>query len=149
RSYSCKYRRPPGYPPNTTKLRRAVGVSSRSTTRHHDLTVSTKSRRHAKMDRQALHRFVHEDAALRRRQVLQPVGGQGDKIFPTTYPPERQGSPPRHVYERRLIAGEQKWCVLVDSVQAQSNRLEEALLNAAADGLSIPHLVVDFAGSGI
>jgi hypothetical protein len=39
------------------------------------------------MDIAALNRMIAADAALRRRQRLQPVGGKGDKIFPPTYPP--------------------------------------------------------------
>jgi hypothetical protein len=33
------------------------------------------------MDYKSLARAVAQDAALRRRQMLQPVGGKGDKIF--------------------------------------------------------------------
>jgi CRISPR-associated protein Csb1 len=99
------------------------------------------------MDIDALNRMVAEDAALRRRQILQPVGGQGDKIFPPTYPadPEKgRNASPRHVYERRRVSGKDIWCVLVDSVQSQANRLEECLLEAIGDGVPIPHVVVDF-----
>ncbi len=86
------------------------------------------------MDIAALNRMIAEDAALRRRQALQPVGGKGDKIFPPTYPPSdeakraNRNAPPRHVYERRRLNGADAWCVLVDSVQSQANRLEECLL---------------------
>jgi hypothetical protein len=58
----------------------------------------------------------HSNRALRRRQILQPVGGKGDKIFPPTYPEERRGAGPRHVFERRRIDGADVWCVLIDSV---------------------------------
>lgn len=95
------------------------------------------------MNIDTLNRIVAQDAALRRRQTLQPVGGKGDKIFPPTYPAEGNG-PPRHVYERRRLEGREAWCVLVDSVQSQANRLEECLLHAIGDGLPIPHVVVDF-----
>jgi CRISPR-associated protein Csb1 len=99
------------------------------------------------MDYTALANAVANDAALRRRQVLQPVGGKGDKIFPPTYPEERRGAGPRHVFERRRIDGADVWCVLLDSVQSQANRLEEALLAAMRDGaIAVPHVVVDFAG---
>lgn len=94
-----------------------------------------------------LRNIVSADAALRRRQLLQPVGGKGDKIFPPTYPGEGRGDPPRHVYERRRVDGKDIWCVLVDSVQSQANRLEESLLQAIADGLPIPHVVVDFSAA--
>ena len=97
------------------------------------------------MDYAELSRAVAQDAALRRRQRLQPVGGQGDKIFPPTYPGEKPNSPPRHVLERRRVAGEDVWCALVDSVQSQANRLEEALLAAVREGAAVvPHVTVDF-----
>jgi CRISPR-associated protein Csb1 len=42
------------------------------------------------------------------------------------------------------------WCVLLDSVQSQANRLEEALLATAEAGrIDLPRLVVDFAQSGL
>lgn len=98
------------------------------------------------MDIDALSRMVSEDAALRRRQTLQPLEGRGGKIFPPTYPGEGRNAPPRHVYERRRLNGADVWCVLVDSVQSQANRLEECLLAAIGDGVAIPHVVVDFSG---
>src|SRR4029079_1624363 len=88
-----------------------------------------------------LERAVNIDAALRRRQRLQPVGGKGDKIFPPTYPEERRGTGPRHVYERRRIYGNEVWCVLIDSVQSQANRLEEALLAAVRERvIALPYV---------
>lgn len=100
------------------------------------------------MDIQELNRVVMEDAALRRRQTLQPSGGKGDKIFPPTYPGEgRNNPPPRHVYERRRRNDQDSWCVLIDSVQSQANRLEECLLEAIGDGVPIPYVVVDFSKS--
>lgn len=95
-----------------------------------------------------LARAVREDAAFRRRRRLQPVGGPGDKIFPPTYPGPNNA--PSHVLETRMIGGEQIVCVLIDSVQSQANRLEEALLNAAEAGrISLPRLFVDFPGAGL
>lgn len=96
-----------------------------------------------------LNGMVAEYAALRRRQVLQPVGGKGDKVFPPTYPGptypgEGRNAPPRHVYERRRLNGADIWCVLVDSVQSQANRLEECLLAATSEGIPIPYVEVDF-----
>ncbi len=96
------------------------------------------------MDIGKLNGMVAEDAALRRRQVLQPVGGKCDKIFPPTYPGEGRNATPRHVYERRRLNGADIWCVLIDSVQSQANRLEECLLAAISDGIPIPYVEVDF-----
>ncbi|RMF40104.1 MAG: type I-U CRISPR-associated protein Cas7 [Alphaproteobacteria bacterium] len=102
------------------------------------------------MNLEQLHQAVAEDAALRRRQRLQPAGGQGDKIFPPTYPGEGPSDPPRHVLERRRIEGEERNCVLIDSVQSQANRLEEALLAAAEAGrIRLPRLTVNFPGAGL
>lgn len=99
------------------------------------------------MDYPILARAVAQDAALRRRQRLQPIGGKGDKIFPPTYPEERPRAGPRHVFERRRIDGAEVWCVLVDSVQSQANRLEEALLIAVRDrSIELPYIAVDFTG---
>ncbi len=98
-----------------------------------------------------LTRAVREDAAFRRTRRLQPVGGVGDKIFPPTYPGERNNDPPRHVFERRRVSqpdGTTKdvMCVLIDSVQSQANRLEEALRFARdAKLISFPVIAVDFA----
>ena len=93
---------------------------------------------------------VSKDAAFRRIRTLQPVGAQGDKIFPPTYPGERKDDPPRHVFEQRRIDGEDVWCVLVDSVQSQANRMEEALLAATEAGsVQIPYVTVDFSAAGL
>lgn len=97
----------------------------------------------------ALTRSVSEDSAFRRRRRLQPIGGPGDKLYPPTYPGEGK-SPPRHAFERRRIDGREAWCVLIDSVQSQANRLEEALLEAARAGrIPLPRLSVDFAMAGL
>lgn len=88
---------------------------------------------------------VNEDAAIRRVQRLQPVGGPGDKIFPPTYPGERDKDPARHLYEFRRFDGKDVKCVVIDSVQSQANRLEEAILELVrAKIIEVPHVVVDF-----
>lgn len=95
-------------------------------------------------------RAVQDDAAIRRVLRLQPTGGPGDKIFPPTYPGERRNDPPRHVFERRRVGGQDVLCVLVDSVQSQANRLEEAL-RQARDGeeVSFPVITVDFSDTEV
>lgn len=96
---------------------------------------------------------VAKDAAIRRVQRLQPVGGAGDKIFPPTYPPpenERRVNPtPRHVFETRRINDQTVWCVLIDSVQSQANRLEEALKAERGEDLVFPVIAVDFGGTDV
>jgi CRISPR-associated protein Csb1 len=96
-----------------------------------------------------LRKAVANDAAIRRVQRLQPVGGAGDKIFPPTYPGEGRNAPPRHVFEYRRINGQNVLCVLIDSVQSQANRLEEALKAAREAGLAFPVIAVDFADTEV
>ena len=86
---------------------------------------------------------VDRHAAIRRHMTLQPAGGQYDKIFPPTYPQENGAA--RHVFEQRRIQGEPRWCVLIDSVAAQANRLEAALVEAARAGeITLPFIETDF-----
>lgn len=94
---------------------------------------------------------ISSHAAIRRIRRMQPAGGVGDKIFPPTYPGGQRGDPPRHVFERRRNDDKDVWCVLIDSVQSQANRLEEALLSAATDGdaLPLPYVTVDFSAADL
>src|SRR5262245_11497607 len=92
---------------------------------------------------------VGKDAAIRRVQKLQPVGGPGDKIFPPTYPGDRTNDPPRHVFEMRRFGEKNVLCVLIDSVQSQANRLEEALKIARNGSLTFPVIAVAFASTEV
>lgn len=59
------------------------------------------------------------------------------------------------MYERRRIDGEEIWCVLIDSVQSQANRMETALLaladseDTSEEKVLIPYVTVDFVGTGL
>jgi CRISPR-associated protein Csb1 len=78
-------------------------------------------------------------AAFRSVTKLQPVGGEGDKVFPATY------SGGAYATERRALDGQIVDCVLLDSVQSQANRTEEALKLALERGkLKLPLIEVDF-----
>lgn len=95
---------------------------------------------------------IKHDAAIRRIRRLQPTGGLGDKIFPPTYPGEGRNTSPRHIFEMRRVEGTDTnvLCVLVDSVQSQANRLEEALLRARRrEEISFPAITVDFSGTAV
>lgn len=63
-------------------------------------------------------------AAFRCRTRLQPVDGDGGKVFPPTY------AGGVYAVEDRRIDGKVVRCVLLDSVQSQANRLEELLMDA-------------------
>lgn len=93
---------------------------------------------------------VESAAAFRSRAELQPAGGEGTKVFPPTYagavyatekrrvPKPKQGS--KTETETEVVD-----CVLLDSVQSQANRMEEALQEAVDGGrLKIPVIEVDF-----
>lgn len=78
-------------------------------------------------------------AAVRLRVKLQPAGGTGTKVFPPTY------AGGVYANEPRLIGGQQVACVLLDSVQSQANRMEQALLQAYRDGkMKFPLVTVAF-----
>lgn len=82
-------------------------------------------------------------AAFRSRLKLQPAGGEGDKVFPPTY------SEAAYATEKRRVPGHDDpvECVLLDSVQSQANRLEEALQDAVdEERIQIPVVEVDFSG---
>lgn len=91
-------------------------------------------------------------AAFRARTRLQPAGGEGDKVFPPTY-----AGAVYAVEERRTKNDKGEWettpCVLLDSVQSQANRLEEALQQAIDagrfDDCPIPVITVDFSGEDL
>ncbi len=98
------------------------------------------------MNYDRLHQAVSGTAAaLRSRTKLQPAGGDGDKVFPPTY------AGAVYAKEERQINGAKVPCVLLDSVQAQANRLEEALQRALDSGTlkGVPVLNVDFTGLGL
>ena len=79
-------------------------------------------------------------AAFRCSTKLQPAGGEGDKVFPPTYEGGKYA-----VEERRTPSGDVVQAVLLDSVQSQANRMEQALLDAVrGKRLSLPLLKVRF-----
>ena len=100
-----------------------------------------------------------EAVALRSRMVLQPAGGQGDKVFPPTYAVARnaeqrnaQQRDAQHRYaveERHHDDGKVSVTVLLDSVASQANRAELALLEGWELGeLRFPVPYVDFRQEG-
>lgn len=96
-------------------------------------------------------------AAFRSRTTLQPAGGEGGKIFPPTHDKAAYATEDRRVKVKIKDANgneEEQWqtipCVLLDSVQSQANRLEEALQSALDSGrlTSCPVPVVEVSFSG-
>ena len=85
-------------------------------------------------------------AAFRCVTDYQPAGGPGDKVFPPTY----EGG--KYATEQRIdpVTGEERQCVLLDSVQSQANRMELALLEAhRANKVALPLLVIRFNQDGL
>ena len=88
-----------------------------------------------------------ETVAIRGTATLEPAGGPGDKIFPPTHATEERNKNPgaKYAFETRRIGGQAVPCVLIDSVQSQANRMEEALQELWAEKkISIPVVSVDF-----
>lgn len=80
-------------------------------------------------------------AAFRCRRRLQPAGGEGDKVFPPTF------AGAVYAVEQRRVPGREQpvTCVLLDSVQSQANRMEQALQDALDAGeIELPVITVDF-----
>jgi CRISPR-associated protein Csb1 len=92
-------------------------------------------------------------SALRMIATFQPIGGNGDKVAPPTH---EKG---KYAFEKRVMEVRQDAgaplapalveTVLLDSVQSQANRLEEALLSRIRAGdIRIPLLEVDIPNHG-
>jgi CRISPR-associated protein Csb1 len=83
-------------------------------------------------------------AALRSITILQPVEGEGGKVFPATY------SGGKYASEKRRLPGDdgkerEVDCVLLNSVQSEANHAELALLYAIErQQISLPLIEVDF-----
>jgi CRISPR-associated protein Csb1 len=93
-----------------------------------------------------LQEITRNGAAARCRVKLQPAGGEGTKVFPPTY------AGAVYATEKRRLPNyaDPVDCVLLDSVQSQANRMEEALQQAIDSerferaSVSLPLIVVDF-----
>lgn len=95
-----------------------------------------------------LNGLVNGDAvAIRGTATLEPAGGPGDKIFPPTHAVDDKNKGPgaKYAFETRRIDGQDVTCVLIDSVQSQANRMEEALQSLWSDKrIALPVVSVDF-----
>lgn len=100
------------------------------------------------LDMNSLKRLVTGDAvAIRGTATLEPAGGPGDKIFPPTHAVDNNNKRPgaKYAFETRRISGQDVTCVLIDSVQSQANRMEEALEALWAEKrIALPVVSVDF-----
>ncbi|HRP80932.1 MAG TPA: type I-U CRISPR-associated RAMP protein Csb1/Cas7u [Flavobacteriales bacterium] len=101
-----------------------------------------------KMTLEELKKLVDGDAvAIRGTATLEPAGGPGDKIFPPTHAVDDKNKKPgaKYAFETRRIDGQDVTCVLIDSVQSQANRMEEALQALwDAKKITLPVVSVDF-----
>jgi CRISPR-associated protein Csb1 len=83
--------------------------------------------------------------AIRGLATLAPAGGPGDKVFPPTHSVDERKASSRYAFEVRRIDGRDVQCVLLDSVQSQANRMEEALQALWVDKrIVLPVIDVDF-----
>jgi CRISPR-associated protein Csb1 len=101
-----------------------------------------------RLDADALKSLVAGGAvAIRGMATLEPAGGPGDKIFPPTHAVDDKNKKPgaKYAFETRRIDGRDATCVLIDSVQSQANRMEEALHALWSDReIALPVVSVDF-----
>jgi CRISPR-associated protein Csb1 len=93
------------------------------------------------MNYEILKNHVLRAAGLRLRLRLQPLYGKGEIIFPCTVAGGKYQS------SKRRIPGysESVECTIIDSVQSQANRMEDALLaDIRAGNIFLPYIVTDF-----
>jgi CRISPR-associated protein Csb1 len=82
-------------------------------------------------------------AALRSITTLQPVEGEGGKVFPATYAGGKVAEETRRITVND--AEREVKCVLLNSVQSEANHAELGLLNAIERGrIQLPLIEVDF-----
>jgi len=93
------------------------------------------------MDYKQILESVRSASALRLRLRLQPMYGQGEIVFPCTVAGGKY-----QISNRRIPGYDQSVsCAILDSVQSQANRMEDALLaDIRAGKLHLPHLETDF-----
>jgi CRISPR-associated protein Csb1 len=86
--------------------------------------------------------------AIRGVATLEPAGGSGDKIFPPTHAVDDKKRPEpgaKYAFETRRMEGRDVKCVLLDSVQSQANRMEDALQALWTEKkIALPVVSVDF-----
>ncbi|MBI1839513.1 MAG: type I-U CRISPR-associated protein Cas7 [Verrucomicrobia bacterium] len=100
-----------------------------------------------KLDLATLQQAVNGSAAaFRCRRKLQPAGGAGDKVFPPTFAGAVYAVEQRRVRDQEgNPRPDPVTCVVLDTVQSQANRMEQALQDALDSGrIKIPVLKVDF-----
>ncbi len=88
-----------------------------------------------------------DTVAIRGSAALEPAGGPGDKVFPPTHAVDERNKKPgaKYAFETRRIGGQDVTCVLLDSVQSQANRMEEALQVLWDERkIALPVVSVDF-----
>ena len=103
--------------------------------------IELKINKDPSMNYTALHQAVQSAAGLRLRLRLQPMYGQGEIVFPCTVAGGKY-----QISSRRIPGYDQSVsCAILDSVQSQANRMEDALLaDIRAGKLHLPHLETDF-----
>lgn len=107
------------------------------------------------LDLKSFQAIVNEDAALRGRAILQPIGDDSDKVFPPSHSvgddqAERRLRADRkfgakYAWEWRRFGDTEKACVLLDSVQSQANRMEESLQRLwRSEKMTLPVITINF-----
>ncbi len=98
------------------------------------------------MNLSQLQNAVRTAVAIRCRTRLQPAAGAGTKVFPPTHAGGVYATEVRRVPDQDSPGGTREaQCVLLDSVQSQANRIEDALQLAIDQGeLELPLIVVNF-----
>ncbi len=102
--------------------------------------MDEEKQKYRKISYEDLLESMDSGSAFRQITRLYPAGGKGSKVFPPTF---AEG---KYAFETRIGEnGQLVQSVLLDSVQSQANRMEEALLQAIKSrNLGIGLLYTDF-----
>ncbi len=93
--------------------------------------------------------IASDGIGMRARVDLEPLGGPDDKVFPASYGVP-QGTESKYAREERRIDGQTVPTVLLNSVAAEANRIEMALIEAHRNGdIQIPVVAIDFESAGL
>ena len=129
----------------TTQISDIILMSKRTKANCGAIAGGTGGEMNQNVTLERLRQLVEGEAvAIRGRAVFEPAGAPADKVFPPSHSVGKESPGAKYAFETRRRGGRDVLCVLIDSVQSQANRMEEALQALWADKrITLPVIEVD------